>query len=82
MIACTKRIRKTLGLSFIQAYEKECLSNFDSFQFLSLVGPEANIVCLFCVECEPEACYRSLVAKRLSRDLSLPVEDVMPSMVS
>jgi len=73
-----KRARETLAQSFVDAYEKERLSNFDSQQFLARVGPEANIVCLFCVERRPDACHRSLVAQRLSRDLSVPVEDIMP----
>lgn len=80
-LGVAKRAREILAQSFIEAYEKERLSNFDSRQFLEWVGPEANIVCLFCVERRPDACHRSLVAKRLSNDLSVPIEDITPSMV-
>ena len=38
----------------------------------------AQVVCLFCVEGIPEACHRSLVAEKLSRDLGLPVEHIRP----
>jgi hypothetical protein len=36
------------------------------------------VVALFCVEREPAACHRSLVAARLSRDLGLDVEHLGP----
>jgi uncharacterized protein (DUF488 family) len=77
-----KRKRTALGEVFIQEYEKECLAHFDTAQFVERVGPEAQVVCLFCVEGEPQACHRSLVAQRLAHDLALPVEDIRPSVVS
>jgi uncharacterized protein (DUF488 family) len=77
-LSMAKRAREILAQSFIDAYEKERLSHFDSQQFLAWVGSEANIVCLFCVERKPDACHRSLVARQLSKDLSVPVEDILP----
>lgn len=71
-----KRKRKVLGQAFIQAYEQECLSHFDAYEFIKAVGPEAHVIGLLCVEHEPEACHRSLAAKRLAQDLKLQVEHI------
>lgn len=73
-----KRTRKGLAPSFIQAYEQECLSTYDSHMFLEQVGPEAKIISLFCVEREPSACHRSLAAQKLARELHVPVEHIKP----
>ena len=71
-----KRARKVLGESFIQAYEQECLSPFDEQEFIAQLGSDAQVVGLFCVEREPEACHRSLVAGRLAARLGLAVEHI------
>lgn len=73
-----KRSRATLGQAFIQAYEQDCLSHFDSEQFLKNVGEDAQVIGLFCVERDSDACHRSLVAKCLARDLGLDVEHIRP----
>ncbi len=80
-LGIAKRSRKTLGQVFVSEYEKECLAHFSSDEFRALIGPEAEIISLFCVEGEPEACHRSLAAKRLAGDLGLPVEHVRPPIV-
>jgi uncharacterized protein (DUF488 family) len=77
-LGIAKRMRTALGEAFIQAYEQECLSHFDSGQFLKNVGEEAQVIGLFCVERDPGACHRSLVAKRLVHDLGLQVEHIRP----
>jgi uncharacterized protein (DUF488 family) len=73
-----KRARATLSPTFAKAYEEECLSGFDSDSFIEQLGPQARVVCLFCVEAAPEACHRSLLADRLARDLGLAVEHIRP----
>jgi len=73
-----KRTRTSLGAEFIQAYEAECLGQFDAQQFIATLGPETKCIALFCVEREPEACHRSLVAKRLAQALEIIVEDITP----
>lgn len=73
-----KRTRTALGETFIQAYEQECLSAFDSTEFLQGLGQDTRVIGLFCVEREPEACHRSLAAKRLAQDLGLQVEHIRP----
>lgn len=75
-LGIAKRSRKTLGQAFIRAYDEECLSHFDSEKFLKEVCKEAEVIALFCVEREPEACHRSLAAKRLEQDLGFEVEHI------
>ncbi len=70
----TKRKRSALGAVFIAGYREERLSAFDSRQFLEQLGPEARTVALFCVEREPAACHRSLLAERLQQDLGATCE--------
>jgi uncharacterized protein (DUF488 family) len=72
------RKREALGQAFVQAYEQQILSGFDAARFVEQLGPEARIVALFCVEREPAACHRSLVAARLQSDLGLEVEHIRP----
>ncbi len=76
-----KRQRATLSAAFIAAYQRERLADFDSAAFVAGLGPEARIVALFCVEREPAACHRSLVADRLARDLAAPVRHLIPDLV-
>ncbi len=71
-----KRTRKGLAPSFIQAYEQACLSNFNSSLFLEQVGTEAQVIALFCVEGEPEACHRSLAARKIAQEFNIPVEHI------
>ena len=59
-----KRDRSQLGAAFKAAYAAECLDAFDAAGFLAEAG--AGPICLFCVEREPAACHRSLVAERLA----------------
>ncbi len=74
----TKRKRAALGEAFVAGYRKERLSAFDSRQFVAQLGPAARTVALFCVEREPAACHRSLLAERLRQDLGLEVQHLMP----
>ncbi len=62
-----KRNRSQLSPGFIVAYRAECLSGFDAQAFLDEVGGHGRI-CLFCVERDPEACHRSLLAERLASE--------------
>ena len=73
-----KRSRRELGPAFIQEYEQQCLSSFDVHKFMEMLGSETKVVGLFCVEREPEACHRSLVAKKLATDLELQLEHIKP----
>lgn len=73
-----KRQRGILGPAFVDAYRRERLAGFDSAAFLADLGPEARVVALFCVEREPAACHRGLLADRLARDLDVAVRHLLP----
>ena len=74
----TKRKRTALGELFITGYREECLGAFDSRKFVEQLGPTARVVALFCVEREPAACHRSLLAARLQADLGVEVAHLTP----
>jgi uncharacterized protein (DUF488 family) len=69
-----KRKRSALSEVFISAYQEERLAAFDSHDFVERLGPQAQVVALFCVEREPAACHRSLLAARLQQDLGAQCE--------
>ena len=73
-----KRKRTALGEEFITAYRTECLTAFDPDSLLEDLEEDAQVVALFCVEKNPEACHRSLVADKLMKVLNLEVEDILP----
>ena len=72
--------RKRAGLSpaFMDAYRRERLEDFDSADFVASLGPDARAAVLFCVEREPAACHRSLLAERLREDLGVEVRHLLP----
>jgi uncharacterized protein (DUF488 family) len=72
-----KRKRTALGEVFVTGYREKHLAGFDSRKFVEHLGP-ARVVALFCVEREPAACHRSLLAARLQQGLGLEVIHLMP----
>ena len=73
-----RRQRTALGEVFTQGYQQHTLAAFNSHQFLERLGAPAQNVALFCVEREPAACHRSLLAQRLQQDLGISVVHLMP----
>ena len=73
-----KRKRAALGEDFITAYRAECLAAFDPDSLMDDLEEDTQVVALFCVEKDPEACHRSLVADKLAKELKLKVEDIVP----
>lgn len=73
-----KRQRNTLNPDFVTAFREEILDEFDSRSWLHDLPPDSKVVAIFCVEREPAACHRSLVADKLGEDLKLPVEHIVP----
>ena len=73
-----KRQRTGLGQAFIEGYQHECLMDFQPQNLLDDLKSDAQVVALFCVEQEPVACHRSLVADKLAKVLSLEVEHILP----
>ena len=73
-----KRDRLALGEVFVRGYTAQCLCHLNSENLLSgdLNGFHRPV--FFCVEREPEACHRSLLADVISRDLGLQVQHLIP----
>jgi len=71
-----KRSRETLSEEFKHRYITEVLGPFDSNAFRTTLGPDARRVVLFCVEGNPKACHRSLLADRLTMDWQIPIQDL------
>ena len=76
-VGTTKSARVELGAEFVRRYESECLSRFDSKEFLKRFPVDARIV-LFCVEKQPQACHRSLLAKRIESEAGVAWRDITP----
>jgi uncharacterized protein (DUF488 family) len=73
-----KRQRPVLSPAFADAYRRERLEGFDSAAFVEALGPDVRAAALFCVEREPAACHRSLLAARLEQDLGVEVMHLLP----
>ncbi|MCS6845668.1 MAG: DUF488 domain-containing protein [Caldilineales bacterium] len=73
-----KRQRHALSPEFVVGYWQERLAALDSRRFLAELGPDARVVALFCVEREPAACHRSLLAQRLADELGVAVQHLTP----
>lgn len=73
-----KRQRAALSPEFSAGYRAEVLAGLDSARFVAELGPQARVVALLCVERDPAACHRSLLAERLARDLGLTVAHIVP----
>jgi hypothetical protein len=74
----TKRQRTALGEVFTEGYRQGILSALDSRKFLEELPPDTRTLALFCVEQEPAACHRSLLAERLQQDLGVPLMHLTP----
>jgi uncharacterized protein (DUF488 family) len=72
-----KRHRVALAREYAERYTGEILDPFDLGALVAEL-PSDSATALFCVERDPEACHRSLVAARLRAEYGLPVTDVRP----
>jgi uncharacterized protein (DUF488 family) len=68
-----KRSRTVLGQAYRERYVNEILNRADLRRLLDEL-PGA----LLCVERDPEACHRSLVAERLASDYAVDVVHLLP----
>ena len=75
-----KRNRIALALEYVERYTHEILDPFDLGALVAAL-PSDSATALFCVECDPEACHRSLVAARLRAEHGLSVTDLRPGPV-
>ena len=72
-----RRKRTQLSEEFIAGYEENVLAGFDGAQFVADLQP-AQVVALLCVEREPTACHRSLLAAYLHKTLGVPIRHLTP----
>ncbi|MFD8412116.1 DUF488 domain-containing protein [Streptomyces sp. NPDC059650] len=72
-----KRNRIVLAPEYAERYTREILDRFD-LGALAADLPTGAVTALFCVEHDPEACHRSLVAERLRAEHGLLVTDIRP----
>ncbi len=73
-----RRKRTELSPTFIDSYEREVLSGFDPQTLRDELPDDARVIALMCVEREPAACHRSLLAARLGDAWGLEVEHLTP----
>ena len=72
-----KRSRERLAPEYVERYTREILDPFDLGALVAAL-PGAAVTGLLCVERDPAACHRSLVAARLRTAHGLPVTDLRP----
>jgi uncharacterized protein (DUF488 family) len=72
-----KRSRSELSEGFKRAYVEQILAAVDLETALADV-PASATAALLCVEREPRACHRSLIAERLAATHGVEVEDLLP----
>jgi uncharacterized protein (DUF488 family) len=72
-----KRSRVALAPEYAERYTREILDPFD-IATLAAELPDGTVSTLFCVERDPEACHRSLVAERLRAEHGLRLTHIRP----
>jgi uncharacterized protein (DUF488 family) len=72
-----KRSRVELAPEYARRYTTEILDPVDLGQLLDDLPP-ASVFALLCVERDPEACHRSIIADRLATDHALRITHIRP----
>jgi uncharacterized protein (DUF488 family) len=72
-----KRSRVELAPEYRERYTKEILDRVDLAPIVEEM-PADGVSALFCVERDPEACHRSLIAERLAAEFGLTVIHIRP----
>jgi uncharacterized protein (DUF488 family) len=72
-----KRSRVELAPEYARRYTREILDHAD-LDTLVASFPPTGAAALFCVEADPEACHRSLIAERLHARYGASVEHLRP----
>lgn len=73
-----KRSRVGLAPGYVERYQREILGQVDLRPIVEEL-PADGASALMCVERDPEACHRSLVAERLESEFALRVKHLKPS---
>ncbi|MGI5346780.1 DUF488 family protein [Streptomyces sp. CA-250714] len=72
-----KRSRRELATEYTRRYTAEILDSADLTPVVSALS-SGGVAALFCVERDPEACHRSLIAQRLAEQQGVTVEHLRP----
>ncbi len=72
-----KRSRTELAPAYVEGYTAEILDRADLGDIVAAL-PSEGAAALFCVERDPEACHRSLVADRLAAEHGVTVTHLRP----
>ncbi len=73
-----QRSRRELAPEYTRRYTAEILDGADLTPVLSALS-SGGIAALLCVETDPEACHRSLIAQRLAEQHGVTIEHLRPS---
>lgn len=72
-----KRSRRELAAEYIRRYTTEILDEADLTPLVPALS-SGGAAALFCVERDPEACHRSLIAQRLAERYGVVIEHLRP----
>jgi uncharacterized protein (DUF488 family) len=72
-----KRNRVALAPAYVERYTREILDPVDLAPMIASLPSEAASA-LFCVEADPEACHRSLIADRMAAEYRVSVSHLLP----
>jgi uncharacterized protein (DUF488 family) len=72
-----KRSRVELAPEYVHRYTREILDRVDLAPVVAELPADAASA-LLCVERDPEACHRSLIAERLETAYGIPIVDLLP----
>ena len=72
-----KRSRRELAAEYVRRYTTEILDHADLASIVSAL-PSDGMATLLCVELEPAACHRSLIAARLTEQHGVMIEHLRP----
>jgi len=71
-----KRSRTELALAYVEGYTEQILERVELEPIVRWIGKSP--AALLCVERDPEACHRTLIAARLQRDWDFEVRHLRP----
>ena len=72
-----KRSRSELAPAYVDGYTREILERADLGE-LAAALPGEEVAALLCVERDPEACHRSLIARRMAEEHGAQVTHLRP----
>jgi uncharacterized protein (DUF488 family) len=73
-----KRNRVELAPAYVERYTREILDRVDLAPIVASLPPD-GAGALLCVEADPEACHRSLIAERMASENGVLVSHLRPS---